>query len=40
MQTKVIAGLLGLLWGGVCYEAGKVSQQEKNEDFSSQQVVI
>lgn len=30
MQSKIIGCLFGLVWTGVCYEAGRVSQQEKN----------
>ena len=33
-MQKIFGGLFGVLWGGICYEAGKVSQKQQKEDFS------
>ncbi len=28
-MQKIFGGLFGLFWGGLCYEAGKVSQKQQ-----------
>jgi len=38
MQAKIIGGLFGLLFGGVCFEAGRISQREQKDDYSTTKV--
>lgn len=38
MQSKLFGTFFAIIWGGICYQGGKISEQQKKDDYSFNKV--
>jgi hypothetical protein len=38
MQSKIFGTFFAIIWGGICYQGGRISEQQKKDDYSFNKV--